>query len=40
MTYLTTDEAPRLSPGGWPMPLAPHGARAVVGTRLRPVRRV
>ncbi len=28
MTHLTTDEAPRLSPGGGPMPLAPHGARA------------
>ncbi len=28
MIHLTTDEAPRLSPGGWPMPLAPHGARA------------
>ncbi len=28
MTHLTTDEAPRLSPGCWPMPLAPHGARA------------
>ncbi len=28
MTHLTTDEAPRLSPGSWPMPLAPHVARA------------
>ncbi len=28
MIHLTTDEAPRLFPGGWPMPLAPHGARA------------
>jgi len=28
MIHLTTDEAPRLSPASWPMPLAPHGARA------------
>ncbi|MGL6420601.1 hypothetical protein ACSZNR_02170 [Aeromonas caviae] len=40
MIHLTTDEAPRLSPASWPMPLAPMGPCRLVGTRLRPVRRV